>query len=218
MKKKVVAFVPLRMNSKRVPGKNLKLLGGKPLYAWIIETLLQVSSIDDVYVFCSDVSLRSELPHGVKFLNRSRDLDSDSTKGLAIYNAFMREVDADIYLLAHATSPFLRVETAQECVEAVLGDYDSAFTVRAEQTFAWYGVEPLNYCLDDVVRTQELQPVYFETSAVYAYKAEVLQNLQRRIGDNPKMIITKGEEAIDIDQPEDFELAEAYAQLKLGCS
>ena len=61
---KVVAFVPIRLNSKRVVGKNLKPLGGKPLMWYILETLAKVKNIDEVYVYCSSEEIIPHLPEG----------------------------------------------------------------------------------------------------------------------------------------------------------
>lgn len=93
---KTVAFVPIRLNSKRVVGKNLKPLGGKPLMWYILETLVKVKGIDEVYVYCSSEEIIPHLPEGVKFLKRSEWLDRDETLGEEIYDAFTKEIDADI--------------------------------------------------------------------------------------------------------------------------
>ena len=83
---KVVAFVPIRLNSKRVVGKNLKLLGGKPLMWYILETLAKVKNIDEVYVYCSNPAVKPYLPEGVKFLQRDERLDQNTTLGEEIYD------------------------------------------------------------------------------------------------------------------------------------
>lgn len=134
---KTVAFVPIRLNSSRVAGKNLRPLGGRPLMTYILETLRQVENIDRTYVYCSDPTVAQLLPEGVQLLRRDAALDSDTTLGEQIYDAFTREVEADIYVLAHATSPFIRPETIAQAVARVQsGEYDSAFSAERIQTFA----------------------------------------------------------------------------------
>ena len=91
---KVVAFVPIRLNSKRVVGKNLKMLGDKPLLQYILETLVTVPQIDEVYVYCSDESIIPYLPQKVKFLKRSTSLDSDETLGKEIYISVRSDIKA----------------------------------------------------------------------------------------------------------------------------
>ena len=206
---KVVAFVPIRLNSKRVVGKNLKLLGGKPMMCYLLETLVQVPAIDEVYVYCSSDEVRPLLPTGVKLLKRDTALDSDEALGEQIYDAFVREVDADVYMLAHTTSPFIKAETINNAINKVLqGQYDSAFSAQKIQTFAWYGGKPLNYSPTNIPRTQTIEPVYVETSAFYIFRREMWVQHHRRVGNTPYMAIVGPVEGVDIDYPEDFEFAE----------
>lgn len=206
---KVVAFVPIRLNSKRVVGKNLKMLGDKPLLQYILDTLASTSSVDEVYVYCSQEEIKPMLPAGVKFLKRDEWLDRDETLGQEIYDAFTKEVDADVYLLAHTTSPFIKAETIENAVKQVTeGGHDSAFSAQKVQTFAWYKGATLNYNLKEIPRTQTIEPVYFETSAFYIFRKEVWTVAHQRIGEKPYMAIVDPIEGIDIDNPEDFEFAE----------
>ena len=207
---KTVAFVPIRLNSRRVEGKNLRLLGGQPLMTYILDTLRDCERIDETYVYCSDPDIARHLPDGVKFLRRDPALDSDSTLGEEIYDAFTREVDADIYVLAHATSPFIRRDTVDDAVARVgSGEYDSAFSAERIQTFAWYEGRTLNYSPERVPRTQDLEPVFVETSAFFVFRREVWRDMRRRIGLRPYMAVTDRIESMDIDYPDDFRLAEA---------
>ena len=85
---KTVAFVPIRLNSQRVEGKNLRLLGNKPLMTYLLESLVAARNIDEVYVYCSDESVKQYIPEGAKFLKRDSRLDSNTTLGEEIYTAF----------------------------------------------------------------------------------------------------------------------------------
>jgi len=210
---KAVAFVPIRLNSQRVEGKNLRPLGGEPLMCHILHTLLEVETIDEVYVYCSDEAVRAYLPEGVRFLRRSPRLDRNETLGREIYDAFTAAVDADVYVLAHATSPFIRAATIADALHRVTdGEYDSAFSAERLQTFAWYEGRPLNYALDAIPRTQELEPVFVETSAFFIFRREVWRDLHQRIGRHPYTAVVDRIEGIDIDYPEDFALAEVIAR------
>ena len=209
---KTVAFVPIRLNSQRVAGKNLRSLSGSPLMCHILKTLTTVEGIDEVYVFCSDESIRPLLPEGVRFLRRDPSLDRDTTLGKEIYDSFTALVDADLYILAHATSPFIRAATVAGALEKVRsGEYDSAFSAEKIQTFAWFGGKPLNYSLDDIPRTQTIEPVYVETSAFFIFSRELWCGRGRRIGDRPYMAVVDHIEGLDIDYPEDFTMAEIIA-------
>lgn len=209
---KTVAFVPIRLNSQRVSGKNLRLLGGEPLMCHILRTLTRVEGIDEVYVFCSDEHIVELLPEGVRFLKRSAELDRDTTLGREIYDAFTARVEANLYVLAHATSPFIRPETIAGALDKVRsGEYDSAFSAEKIQTFAWYEGRPLNYALDNIPRTQTIEPVYIETSAFFIFPRELWCAHHRRIGDRPYMAVVERVEGLDIDYPEDFAMAEIIA-------
>ncbi|HJC18182.1 MAG TPA: acylneuraminate cytidylyltransferase family protein [Candidatus Alistipes stercorigallinarum] len=209
---KTVAFVPIRLNSQRVSGKNLRLLGGEPLMCHILRTLTRVEGIDEVYVFCSDERIVELLPEGVRFLKRSAELDRDTTLGREIYDAFTARVEANLYVLAHATSPFIRPETIAGALDKVRsGEYNSAFSAEKIQTFAWYEGRPLNYALDNIPRTQTIEPVYIETSAFFIFPRELWCAHHRRIGDRPYMAVVERVEGLDIDYPEDFAMAEIIA-------
>lgn len=206
---RTVAFVPIRLNSKRVVGKNLKKLGDKPLMLYILEVLKKVSNIDDIYVYCSSENIKEYLPEGIKFLKRSTELDSDETLGKDIYEAFVKEVKADTYILAHTTSPFIKPDTIENALnEVISGRHDSSFSAQKIQTFTWYNGKPLNYDLKEIPRTQTIEPVYFETSAFYIFRREIWTDKKQRIGDNPYIAVVNPIEGIDIDYPEDFEFAE----------
>lgn len=211
---KVIAFVPIRLNSKRVVGKNILELGGKPLLAYIFETLLRVKRIDEVYAFCSSDSILPMLPEGVRFLRRAESLDSDTTLGREIYEAFVSSIKADVYVLAHTTSPFIKEQTIEHAVQMVTsGGHDSSFSALKFQTFSWFKGEPLNYSLHFVPRTQDIEPVFIETSSFYIFKRELWQDSQRRIGDKPYLQIVDQIEGLDIDHPEDFEVARAFIDM-----
>lgn len=214
---KRVAFVPIRLNSQRVVGKNLRELGGRPLLTHILDALAAAENIDEVYVYCSSPAIKEYLPEGVKFLQRDTRLDSNETLGAEIYDAFTSEVDADIYILAHTTSPFIRTATIEEALRKVEREgYDSAFSAKKEQSFAWYEGQPLNYSLSHIPRTQDLEAVYVETSAFFIFRRDVWREQHRRIGDKPYIAVTDRIESIDIDNPDDFLLAEAIAKAGLN--
>ena len=98
-KKKVVAFVPMKLNNERLPGKNTKAFnGGKPLLTYILDTLTKVKGVDEAYVYCSNDEVKKYLPDGIKFLKRSESLDTSSTLIIDVLKAFAEDVDADIYV------------------------------------------------------------------------------------------------------------------------
>lgn len=212
---KVVSFVPIKLNSQRLPHKNILPMAGHPLCWHICNSLNQVSEIDKVYVYCSDESIKNYLPEKTVFEKRSAKLDGDTVKGFEIYESFISKVDADIYVLAHATSPFTRPKSIANALNYVIsGEYDSAFSAERIQTFAWYQGRPINYDLDDVPRTQDMQPIWVETSAFFVFRKEIFTKYHRRIGFHPYIQEVEGIEAVDIDEKKDYELACRLAEME----
>lgn len=212
---KIVAIMPIKLKNERCPGKNTRILGSKPLLQYELDSLKETGLCSSVNVFCSDEAVISFLPEGVNFLKRSKDLDFSSSNFTQIFTAFMNEMDADIYVYAHATAPFISVETMKSCIEAVKsGEYDSAFCAVKLQDYLWKNGEPLNFDATNLPRTQDLEPIYQETSGVYVFTKEVFMNHHRRIGIKPFIKEVTFKEAVDIDNPEDFELAEVMLSTK----
>lgn len=208
---KIVAIVPMKLNNRRLPQKNTKrFTNGKPLCSYILSTLLEIDKIDEVYVYCSNPEIKEFIPNKVKFLQRSESLDKDTTSMTEVLTCFTKEVPADIYVMTHTTAPFISKESIQKGLESVVsGKYDSSFAAKKLQDFLWMEGKPFNYTLDNIPRTQDLQPIYEETSGFYIYTHDVMTELHRRIGENP-FIIEIGEiESIDIDEAEDFIIADA---------
>ena len=208
---KIVAIVPMKLNNRRLPQKNTKrFTNGKPLCSYILSTLLEIDKIDEVYVYCSNPEIKEFIPNKVKILQRSESLDKDTTSMTEVLTCFTKEVPADIYVMTHTTAPFISKESIQKGLESVVsGKYDSSFAAKKLQDFLWMEGKPFNYTLDNIPRTQDLQPIYEETSGFYIYTHDVMTELHRRIGENP-FIVEIGEiESIDIDEAEDFIIADA---------
>lgn len=208
---RTVAFVPLKLNNERLPGKNTKSLSdGTPLVTLILDTLQKVNNVDDIYVYCSNTSVVDYLPHGVKFLKRSEHLDQSTTKINEVLSSFANDVPADVYVLAHATAPFLKRESIETGVNMVCsGQYDSALTVHKMQEFIWKDGQPMNYDLAAVPRTQDLDPLFIETTGLYIYTQDLIVQRNTRIGDRPYLIEVSSIESLDINNPMDFEIADA---------
>lgn len=208
---KTVAIVPMKLNNRRLPQKNTKpFTNGKPLCHYILSTLLTVDGIDEVYVYCSNPDIQEFIPNGVKYLRRSENLDQDSTKMNEVLKCFAKDVSADIYVMTHTTAPFITRESISKGLKAVeSGEYDSSFAAKKLQDFLWKDGAPFNYELDSIPRTQDLPPLYEETSGFYIYKKEVIMELNRRIGDKPFIVEVSEIESVDIDEAEDFMIADA---------
>ena len=208
---KTTAFIPVKLNNERTPGKNLKRFkDGTPLIHFVQKNLLQVRGIDSLYVYCSCDSIREYILDGIQFLKRPASLDTSATRCNDIIKAFASQVDSDIYIMAHATSPFVTASHIQECLDAVKGgSYDSAIAAVKMQNFIWYKDKPLNFDISNNLRTQDMEPVWVELSTPFVFTKEAFLLHEGRTGDRPYRCECSAIEGIDIDYPEDFELAEA---------
>lgn len=208
---KTVALIPIKLDSKRVPGKNTKpFFDGTPLMHFIQKACLNAETIDEVYVYCSDEEVKKYIIPGVQFLKRPEYLNGDNINANDFIREFIKAVDAGIYVNAHTTSPFAKPETIDDCVRQVAsGRYDSAFCAEAVRTFLWEDGKPVNFNPDHFPRTQDLPLIYGETSIAYVFTKESFIKHNRRLGSNPYIKKVSKIEAMDIDYPEDFEICNA---------
>lgn len=207
---RIVAVVPMKLNSRRLPNKNIKkFTNGKALCWYILSTLLKVECIEEVYVYCSNEEICEYIPGGVKYLRRSEELDQDTTSMNEVLMAFADEVPADVYVMTHTTAPFVREASIEKGIQKVVqGDFDSAFAAKKVQDFLWKDNKPFNYDLTNIPRTQDLPVIYQETSGFYIFREDVIKE-GRRIGDTPYIVEVGEIESCDIDEAEDFVIADA---------
>lgn len=207
---RVVAFAPSRLNSQRVPQKNIKILGGTPLVNYAFGAINKVGSIDEAVLFASEPSICHYIQEGIKYkyLKRPQFLDTQQAKVQDLIGEFLKlDSDADIIVMFHITSPFLRPDTIAECVEKVKsGYYQSAFTAFQINDRCWFKGLPLN-CSIRADAEEAIEPVIVEHS-LYVFKKEVFKTTGQRISNNPYIKIIDHFEGHDIDTPEDFRIAE----------
>ena len=209
---KIASFIPIKLNNQRLPGKNTLPLGKRPMCEYIFDTIAKVKGIDERYVYCSDEKIKQYMPESLIYLKRDSYLDGFQVKGLEIIEYFLRDVEADIYVLTHVTQPFTKPDSMEEALQKVIsGEYDSAFSAREIQDYCWYQGKPFNYDMQDIVTTQNLEPIYMETGAFYIFTREVFEKYHQRIGKKPYIKVIDQIEAVDIDTAQDYEFAKAVA-------
>ncbi|MFH1447197.1 MAG: acylneuraminate cytidylyltransferase family protein [Chloroflexota bacterium] len=212
---KVVALVPMRHVSVRVPGKNYRPIAGKPLYYHILESLLACHEIDQVLVDTDSPvilqGLKEKFPKVIG-LERPEHLRADTipTNEILIYDT--SQIEADLFLQTHCTNPLLRTETISKAI-GLLRDgfpaYDSLFGVTRLQTRMWDQLgRPINHNPAILLRTQDLPPIYEENSCVYLFTRETLVQRRNRLGECPMMFEIPTDEAWDIDEEIDFTIAD----------
>lgn len=214
--KRIAAVIPIKLNNERLPGKNIMLLNGRPLIYYIQKNLLSEARINERYVFCSDDRIKDYLLNGFAFLRRPVYLDAPTSNFTQIFEEFMKKIDADIYIYAHATAPFINNTTMELCLDEVLsGKYDSAFCAVKIQDFLWKDGKPLNFDPTNLPRSQDLPVVYRETSGIYVFTKESFLKTHSRIGMKPYIREVSFKEAIDINTSADFALAEQFFNINL---
>ena len=219
--KKIVALVPMRHHSQRVPGKNFRLLAGRPLYHHIISTLLLVPRINSVVVDTDSGTIIEGIKEFfplVTILERPEHLRADSAPMNDILLYDTSQVEADFYLQTHSTNPLLKVDTINGAIDAFLEVFpvrDSLFSVTRLQTRLWdQEGKAINHDPSILLQTQDLPPVFEENSSIYMFTKENLEKRQNRLGSNPLMFEMNADEAWDIDNELDFSITEFLMQNK----
>jgi len=213
---KVVGLIPIKLNSKRLPRKNIKLLNNKPLCQYLFNTVKNMNDFDEIYCYCSDDEIKKYLPKEIIFLKRKESLDADSTSMNNVISSFISEITADIYVLLHVTSPFITNNTISICINNVKNkNYDSAFSAKKIKGFLWENKQAINFDPSNIPRTQDLKSIYEETSSIYVFKKYIFIDYNRRVGFNSYIHIAKFKEQIDIDTIDDFNLAEKLCDITL---
>jgi len=214
---KVSALVPSKLNSRRLPAKNLRPLHGVPLVNYVLRTLTSVEGIDDVVVYASSDKIMAAVEPGVgcRYVARPARLDADDATPEDFIGSFLADVECDVVVLLHITSPFISEGTVEECLRAVTGGtYESAFAALQIQRFAWFRGSPLNYSLSEPTpRTQDLEPVLVEQSGLYVFTRDLFESTGRRIADRPFVRVVDAFEGHDIDTEEEFRLAEMIREI-----
>jgi CMP-N-acetylneuraminic acid synthetase len=218
----IVALVPMRHTSERVPEKNFRILAGKPLYTYILETLQACPRISKIVVDTDSPviasGIRERFPQ-VRLIDRPEHLRAGEVPMNAVLLHDVSLCEADIYLQTHCTNPLLRAATISEAMAAFQGSYpayDSLFSVTRLQTRLWNtDGSPLNHDPSVLLRTQDLTPVYEENSCIYIFQKDIFLERENRIGFKPMMFEIDGEEAWDIDEELDFLVADRLMQERI---
>jgi CMP-N-acetylneuraminic acid synthetase len=224
-KKTIVALLPMKANSERVKGKNFREFCGKPLFQWILDTLLSVDAIDKIVINTDARSILAE--NGLLETDRIviRDRKPEICGNHVSMNLVLADdvdnIDADIYLMTHTTNPLMSPETIQNALAAfeeaeASGSADSLFTVDKVQTrFYRSDCSPVNHDPDNLLPTQHLEPWFEENSNLYLFTRDSFSQTQARIGKKPMMFESPAFESVDIDTPADWDFAVVAARYLL---
>ena len=223
--KKIVALLPMKANSERIKGKNFNNFCGKPLFRWVLDTLLGVERIDTVII---NTDARSVLAENglldsdrVLLRDRPQEICGDLVSMNLIIENDVENVAADVYLMTHTTNPLLSVSSIEKALDQYFCHLeqgnDSLFTVNKIQTrFYDEACRAINHDPENLIRTQDQTPWFEENSNLYIFSKESFLKSKARIGRNPTMLVTDPYESSDIDTLSDWELAEAITTFYIG--
>lgn len=223
-KMKVIALLPMKGNSERVPNKNLKDFDGNPLYHRIMNSLLESKYIDQVVINTDSELIKNDIKgnFGDKVIinERPKSLIGDMVSMNKIIKYDIQQVQGDIYLQTHSTNPLLTSKSIDDAIGKMIElnndrKHDSLFSVTRLQTRLYdKNGTPFNHNPAELLRTQDLEPLFEENSNFYIFTKESFDKAGfKRIGLNPFMFEIDKLEAIDIDEPQDFVIAESLYKL-----
>lgn len=224
-KLQLVALLPMKANSARVIGKNFRQFAGKPLFQWILDTLLSLQKIDKVIINTDARSVLAE--HGLLETDRIliRDRKPEFCGDFVSMNLVLADdvaaIDSQTYLMTHTTNPLLGAGTISNAIEAYQkgmgeGLCDSLFTVNRFQTrFYRADASPVNHDPKNLVRTQDLEPWFEENSNLYIFNRQSFADTAARIGSKPMMWEVPRAESADIDDQEGWDIAETMCRARI---
>ena len=214
---KIKALLPMKGTSERVPNKNMRNFNGKPLYHSIMKSLLASKYINKVVINTDSEVIANDAKENfgkrIIIINRPMEIQGGDVSMNIIIDYDLEQLEGEHFLQTHSTNPLLKTETIDNAIEQYfkkLEEYDSLFGVTKVQTrFYDKDASPVNHNPEELLRTQDLEPFYEENSNFYIFSKKSFENSnKKRIGIKPQIFEVNKLEAVDIDEPEDFKLAE----------
>ncbi len=214
---KLTALLPMKGNSERVPNKNMRDFDGAPLYHAVMKALIESEQVEKVVINTDSEIIKNDamksFGNHVLIIDRPVDIQGDYVSMNDIIDYDLGQLDGTHFLQTHSTNPLISSKTINDAICAYssgLKQYNSVFSVTKIQTRLYdKNADPVNHNPQELIRTQDLAPLYEENSNLYIFsKKSFAAAGQKRIGLKPQLFEMNKLEAVDIDEPEDFELAE----------
>lgn len=214
---RVTALLPMKGHSERVPNKNMRAFSGKPLYHAVLNSLLRSKHIAQVIINTDSEIVKKDAQgnfNRVLVIDRPPDIQGDFVPMNEIIAYDLSQTDGEHFIQTHSTNPLLKTKTLDAAIETYFANlkegYDSIFSVtRIQSRLYWENGTAVNHNPKELLRTQDLPPMFDENSNFYLFsKKSFAANGNRRIGIKPFLFEMNKLEATDIDNEEDFVLAE----------
>lgn len=209
---KTAIFLPAKGTSSRIESKNMKLMDGKPLFLHTLEKLENSNAFDEVWLDTECDNVIEAASHiNCRILKRDISLADNGTDGNKLFMNEVRHTDADIVIQILGTSPFISISTIEKAVNILATtDHDSVVLVNKQKQYTWSNGKTV-YDMFNIPNSKDLGDTIIETMGLYAVKRDAALKTGRRIGDNPYLLDCTPLEAVDVNWPEDFELANLIA-------
>jgi len=206
----------MKAHSERVPGKNMRLLNGRPLFHWIMDALNTSGVIDEIIINTDSDEIAENAKDHFDVTIHMRpeyllNIQSDEPNQIMAYD--LEKTKGKYFIQSHSTNPLLKGETIKSAVDTffeINDKFDSLFSVTPLQTRLydnWY--QAINHNPKKLIKTQSLPFVYEENSCIYIFSRESFEKNKNRIGDRPYLFTIDRFEAVNIDDEFDFQFARA---------
>jgi len=220
-KYKMIAMIPARLGSKRIPKKNLRYLGEKPLIQYPIDLALQIEDFESVWVNTESEELGKAIERmGAKFHKRPIEFSADNCTNREFTYHFMCNHECDYVIMVNSTSPLLRIETIREFIDFVNEhDYDTVLSTISEKAESFYQGQPLNFDIKNKVNSQMLEPIEKTVWALTAWKRETFMRIEQEgicpvFGGKLGTFPIPKDESCDLDTEEDWHIAEGMIKAR----
>ena len=212
----ITALIPIKRNSQRIPNKNFLEINSKPLFFWIIDSLLNSEFVDEIVINYDDDYILQEVSKyfdSIKFCKRPDKLLGDDISMNKIIESSLKDCTNETIIQVHTTSPLLKTKTIDKAIKFHLDKKQDIFSVnKLYERFYDKDLRPINHDINTLVQTQDLEPLYVENSALYIFTKENFRQSNNRINDKSDIFEVIFPENIDIDNFEDFELARIFLE------
>ncbi len=224
---KIIAIIPARGGSKSIPRKNLKLLNGKPLISYIIETAKQIDLINRVIVSSEDEEIRNvakKYGAEVPFI-RPKELAQDDTPTLPVLRHCIEYLESkenyvpDVIVLLYPTAPLLKKSSIIGAIKSLISNhYDSLFSGMEDRKHYWHQVngELQRFYPQEVVNRQLSIPLLKEDGCLYIATRDLIMEKREILGGKVGVHVLSEQEKTDIDYQSDFDYVEYLLKNRLA--
>lgn len=214
---KKIGIIPLRKDSKGIPGKNKKKMVGRPLFSWVLTEAI-FSDLDAVYVFTNDTEIISYVEREYFWTNkvfallRNEENANDTASTESTMLEFSAQINHDyaVLCLLQATSPLTLAADINSALDKIIIEkYDSALTVVNTHRFTWNSDgTPQNYDVFNRPRRQDFEGLLIENGAVYATQKELFLASKNRVSGTIGLVKMPEETLMEIDSLSDWGIVE----------